>query len=64
MTFDECVREFKVFAQGGHYSRELLSKVWPNILREYNVDPGRYPLVLKKAGMFISQSGRIRRFLR
>jgi hypothetical protein len=48
-----CIEEFKAFARGGLYSINLLNRVWPNILKEYEVDERHLDKLLHKAGLYI-----------
>jgi hypothetical protein len=56
---ENCIQEFKAFARGGLYSIDLLQRVWPNILLEYNVHPKNLDQLLDKAGLYM-RLGRIR----
>jgi hypothetical protein len=49
----DCVEEFKAFARGGLYSINLLNRVWPNIMKEYNVDERQLDRLLHRAGLYI-----------
>jgi hypothetical protein len=49
----DCVEEFKAFARGGLYSTNLLNRIWPNILKEYNVEEKQLDKLLHKAGLYI-----------
>lgn len=49
----DCIEEFKAFARGGLYSINLLNRVWPNILKEYNVNERQLDKLLHKAGLYI-----------
>ncbi len=49
----DCIEEFKTFARGGLYSTSLLNRIWPNILKEYNVEEKQLDRLLHKAGLYI-----------
>lgn len=48
---DECVREFRAFVRGGLCGIKTLRKVYPNIMKEYNVSRDKLELVLSAAGL-------------
>ena len=57
----DCIEEFKAFARGGLSSTNLLNRIWPNILKEYNVEEKQIDRLLHKAGLYI-RMGKIKSF--
>jgi hypothetical protein len=62
MPKEDCVLEFRAFARGGKYAIDVLNRVWPNILLEYQVDKKDLPDILADADLCMNRSGRIREY--